>query len=86
MTVIYNIFAYREGEPTTKRHFLVESVDEEIARALFIVDRWGWEIELSRPARCFASDEKHEGELSVWDGKKGRTAVLCQYHGETPPQ
>lgn len=85
MMTQFNIFAHREENQNAKRNFLVESVDHEIARALFIIDRPGWEIEVSRPARCFVSGE-HKGELSVWEGKGGRTAVLCQHHGENPPQ
>lgn len=84
MTVTYNIFAYREGEPTTKKNFLVESAaGGEIAKALFIAETPGWEPELYRPAQCFASGE-HKGELSVWEGKNGTTVILCQLHGENP--
>jgi hypothetical protein len=79
----FNIFA-RHDRASTKRNFLVESVDEEIARALFILDHVGWEIELSREARCFSGGE-HKGELSVWEGQEGKTAILCRHHGENPP-
>lgn len=84
----FNIFAYSEKDPSVKRNFLVESAAAaggEIAKALFLMDNPGWEVDIYRPAQCFASGE-HRGQLSVWEGQKDRTVVLCQQHGENPPQ
>lgn len=63
------------------RYFLVEAPDERLARALFVLDHSGWHIEASREARCFSGGE-HKGSLSVWEGQDGKTAVLCQAHGD----
>jgi hypothetical protein len=68
----------------SRRYFLMEAPDERIARAVFMVERNGWMIELSGTARCFASGD-HRGDLSVWEGREGKTAILCQHHGENPP-
>lgn len=75
----FNIAA-RQGSVT--RNFLIESVDHEIAKALFVMDHPDWDILTSREARCFSGGE-HKGELFVWQGQEGRTAVLCQHHGES---
>lgn len=64
-----------------QRYFLVEAVDENLARALFLVGNPEWEIKVSGAARCFSGGE-HKGDLSVWQGQEGKTAVLCQAHGD----
>lgn len=73
------------GNKENSRYFLVESFDHEIARALFIANHGGWDIALSGVARCLAGGDQHRGELSVWQGREGKTVVLCQYHGEKIP-
>lgn len=74
----------RNLDEEVRRYFLIDSVDHEIARCLFEVDHPGWKIKASSEAKCFAGGE-HSGALSVWAGKGGKTAVLCQHHGENPP-
>lgn len=78
----YAIRASHQGAGT-KRYFLMDAPDERIARAVFSVEHLHWKIELSGQAQCFASGE-HKGDLSVWEGQEGKTAVLCQHHGENP--
>lgn len=79
----YAIRAKHQVTPS-RRHFLMHAPDERIARAVFMVEQSAWDIEASGRARCFAAGE-HNGELSVWEGQEGKTAILCQYHGENPP-
>ncbi len=79
---VFRVFAHHPLSGH-RRNFLVEAPDHVTAKAVFLVDRAGWEPEICRPAQCFASGE-HEGELSVWVGKEDKTAVLCQHHGENP--
>ena len=66
------------------RHFIVEAQDYDSAEKKFIAEHPDWVIVQITFARCYASGN-HEGDLSVWQGKRGRTAILCQYHGENPP-
>lgn len=65
------------------RYFLVESLDLNLAKSLFLVNNRLWEVERAFDARCFAAGE-HKGDLSVWEGQGGQTAILCQHHGENP--
>lgn len=80
----FRVFAHHQRSDN-RRNFLIEAPDPEVARVVFMVDRAGWEPEVCCPAQCFAVGD-HNGELSVWEGKEGRTAVLCQYHGDNHPQ
>ena len=65
-----------------KRNFLIDSVDGEVAKCLFMIDYPAWSVERCYPAGCFSPEGGHAGVLSVWQNKEGKTGILCQKHGD----
>jgi hypothetical protein len=68
-----------------ERHHLVKAESHYAAIRDFETANPDLKVDSVNIARCYQPRRsEHQGELSVWEGMGGQTAVLCQYHGEHP--